>query len=606
MQTVQGIETAVLSHAVVNETRFQYYRNVFQTAPNSLAPEIQVLGSFNQGGSSLGNSADTQASYELQNNTTIVHGAHQWRFGVRARRQSDDNVSPQNFNGTFTFGGGTAPELDANNQPVLDASGQPVLVQIQSIESYRRTLLFQQLGDSPAQIRALGGGATQFSIAAGRPEISGSQSDIAPFVGDDWHALPNLQVNFGLRYEAQSNIGDKRDWAPRAGLAWAPGGKPNKPPKTVLRAGFGMFYDRFPLANILAARRYNGIVQQQYVVTNPDFFGAVPPVSSLQSFQSPQVTQEVDAHLRAPYLLQSAFTVERQLPANTTLAVTYTNSRGVHELRSLDINAPLPGTFNPNTPGSGVYPFGSPNPLFLMTSSGVYNQNQLLTNFNSQVTKSVSLTGSYTLNRALSNTDGLGTFPANPYDFRGEYGPASTDVRHRVSLGGTINTRWGLRFSPLVNIQSGAPFDITTGNDPFGTTLFNARPGLGANPSKPGLIQTHYGLLDPNPVPGETLLSRNFGRGPAPMSVNLRIGKTFAFGPEVAKPGGGAGDRRFHLTISMAGRNILNHTNPGPIIGDITSPLFGRANQVPGTLNGEGFSENANNRRLEMQTKLTF
>jgi hypothetical protein len=602
VQTVQGIETAVLSPAAINETRFQYYRNVFQTVPDSLTPEVQVLGSANLGGSSLGNSADTQTSYEYQNNTTIVHGAHQWRFGVRARRQSDDNVSPQNFNGTFTFGGGTAPELDANNQPILDASGQPVIVQIQSIERYRRTLLFQQLGYSPAQIRALGGGATQFSIAAGEPEVSVSQFDIAPFIGDDWHVLSNLQLNLGLRYEKQTNISDNRDWAPRIGLAWAPHGKPNQQVKTVIRAGFGIFYDRFALANTLTARRYNGIVQQQYIVTNPSFFGSIPPISSLQSFQSSQVTQEVDAHLRSPYLMQSAFTIERQLAVKTTLAITYTNSRGVHELRSLDTNAPLPGTFNSNSPGSAVYPFGNPNPLFLMTSSGVYNQNQLIFNFNSQVNKRVSLTGSYTFNHARSDTDGLGTFPANPYDYQGEYGPASTDIHHRVSLGGTISTRWNLRFSPLVNLQSGAPFEITAGNDPFGTTLFNARPGIGADPSKPGLIQTAYGLLDPNPVAGEPLLSRNFGRGPGQMSVNLRVGKTIAFGPEIGK----AGDRRFHLVISMSGRNLLNHTNPGPIIGDITSPLFGRANQVAGSLNGEGFSENASNRRLEMQIKFTF
>jgi hypothetical protein len=56
----------------------------------------------------------------------------------------------------------------------------------------------------------------------------------------------------------------------------------------------------------------------------------------------------------------------------------------------------------------------------------------------------------------------------------------------------------------------------------------------------------------------------------------------------------------------MSARNILNHTNPGPITGDITSPLFGRANQMYGNLNGEGFSENANNRRLEAQFRFTF
>src|ERR1039457_5937267 len=90
-------------------------------------------------------------SYELQNYTSMVHGAHSWRFGIRLRGQTDDSVSPQNFNGSFTFGGGLAPELNAQNQPILDASGRPLLAPITSIERYRRTLLVQNL--TPAQIR---------------------------------------------------------------------------------------------------------------------------------------------------------------------------------------------------------------------------------------------------------------------------------------------------------------------------------------------------------------------------------------------------------------------------------------------------------------------
>jgi hypothetical protein len=354
-----------------------------------------------------------------------------------------------------------------------------------------------------------------------------------------------------------------------------------------------MFYDRFPLSDTLAAERYNGIVQQQYVVNNPGFFPSIPSLASLAASRSPVITQEADSGLRAPYLLQSAFTVERQF-AGTTVALTYTNSRGLHSLRSLDINAPLPG--------SGLYPLGTPNPLFLMTSSGVYNQNQISANFNSKVNKSISLTGSYTFNRARSDTDGLGTFPANPYGYAGEYGPASTDVRHRVNLAGTINTKWNVRFSPLLIIQSGPPFNITTGSDLYNTTLFNARPGIDAASGKAGLIQTPYGLLDPNPTPGEALLTRNSGRGPGQISVNLRVGKTISFGPEQGK----SGTRRYNATISLSIRNLLNHTNPGPITGDITSPLFGRANQMAGSVNGEGFSENASNRRLEMQIRFTF
>jgi hypothetical protein len=626
-QTVQAADTVVLGSAV-NETRFQFYRSATQAIANSTSPTIQVLQSFNGGGATLGRTFDAQNSYELQNYTSIVKGPHAWRFGIRLRGQTDDNVSPQNFNGTFTFAGGTlAPVLNAENQPL------PEMAPITSIESYRRTLLFQQLGDTPAQIRALGGGATQFSIATGAAELAVHQFDGAIFAGDEWRARPNFTLSWGLRYEAQTNMHDWRDIAPRLAIAWAPGGSGKKAARTVLRAGFGTFYDRFALANTMAAERYNGLVQQQIVVSNPDFYPAVPSPAALAGFQSTQVIQEIGSRLRAPYILQSAVSMERQLPANTTLAVTYTNSHGLHVLRSEDINAPRTGTYDPNVPNSGVFPLGHPGAVDLMESSGLYNQNQLISNVNSKLNSGFSLFGFYVFNRARSNTDGIGTFPANPYSGAGEYGPAATDVRHRVTVGGSINLKWAVRISPFVVMQSGAPFDITSGNDAYGTTLFNARPGIATDLSKPGLIQTAYGLLDPNPGPGETILSRNYGRGPGQYNVNLRISKTIGFGRERGAAAGtsggsvsGAGaamqaatgrglggiigtpstSHRFNVSIGLSIRNLLNHTNPGPIIGNITSPYFGTANQIAGAQNGEGFYETANNRRLESQIKFTF
>ncbi|HLH32200.1 MAG TPA: hypothetical protein VKY31_13435, partial [Terriglobia bacterium] len=243
-----------------------------------------------------------------------------------------------------------------------------------------------------------------------------------------------------------------------------------------------------------------------------------------------------------------------------------------------------------------------PQIVYVMESSGLYNQNQLNVNINSRANKYVSLTGSYTLQHAMSNTDGLGTFPANPYSMVGEYGPSAFDIHHRVSLSGSINTKWNVAFNPLLNVASGPPFDITVGRDVYGTTLFNARPGIATDPSKPGLIFTKYGLLDPNPTPDETILHRNYGRGPGTVSVNLRVTKTFMFG---SKPSGS--DRPpYTWSIAMASRNLLNHTNPGPIIGNITSPLFGQANQPAGGGGNGGFSEAANNRTLEFQTRFTF
>jgi len=631
-QTVQAAETTVIGHAL-NETRFQYYRSASQAIANSSDPAVLVLQSFNGGGSTQGRTFDTQNSFELQNYTSLVKGRHSWRFGVRSRGQTDDSVSPQNFNGTFSFGGGQLePVLDAQNRALLDAGGQTQLAPIAPIERYRRTLLFQQLGYTPAQIRALGGGATQFSQSAGIADLGVHQVDAAFFAGDEWRLRANLTLNLGLRYETQSNLRDRRDLAPRVAAAWAPGATARKAARTVLRAGLGLFYDRFGLGNTLAAQRYNGVVQRQYVVADPDFYPNLPTPLALAGSGTTQTVQQIDPRLRAPYIVQSALTLERQLPAHMTLAVTYTNSHGVREFRSADVNAPLPGTYNPSVPGSGVFPLGHAGPVDLMESCGTYNQNQLISNVNAKVNGSLTLFGFYVFNRARSNTDGIGTFPANPYDSSGEYGPASTDVHHRVTAGGSVTLKWAVRISPFVTLQSGAPFDITAGSDLYGTTMFNGRPGIAAGPAKPGLIQTGYGLLDPNPAPGEPLLSRNFGRGPGQISVNLRIAKTIGFGRE---RGTGAGDtrpttgaaanlqaaagrglggligspttsHRFNLSIGLSIRNLLNHTNPGPIVGNITSSYFGFANQTAGGQNGEGFYETANNRRLESQIKFTF
>jgi hypothetical protein len=401
--------------------------------------------------------------------------------------------------------------------------------------------------------------------------------------------------------------------APRLSFAWAP--RTNSHHKTVLRAGFGTFYDRYALANTLAAERFNGSIQQQYVIANPDTFPAIPSLATLSGNRSGQIVQLPDSTLRSPYILQAAVSFERQLSASTTAAITYTNSHGVHLLRSRDINAP------------------ASSPLFLIESTGIYNQNQVIANLNTKVNQSISLFGFYVLNKAMSDTDGVGTSPANPYSYQGEYGPAATDIRHRCTIGGSISTRWNIRLSPFVILQSGAPFNLTTGNDVYGTTLFNARPGIATDASRPGLIQTSYGLLDLSPIPGERILSRNYGRGPSQFTVNLRIGKTIGFGPvkegsqkrEAAVPTAGQGQsaaldgrglnnllgapsapRRYNLILTMSVRNMLNHNNPGPIIGNITSPLFGRANQIAGAPNGEGFSENASNRRLEMKIRFTF
>ena len=638
-QTAQLTETSLLNAQTVDETRFQFVHSTLNDFGNNSVPAVNVLQAFTGFGSQIGRAYNTTNSWELQNFIAIAHSRHAWKFGLRVRAETDNDVSPQNFGGTFTFSGGLVPVLNADNQVVIGTDGNPEMEQISSIQRYQRTDILQKAGLSPEEVLALGGGASQFSIYAGNPKVQVTQADVAFFAQDDWRIRPNLTASLGLRYENQTNIRDWRDIAPRIGIAWAPGATAKRPGKTVIRAGFGMFYDRFAQSLVLQSERFNG-VERQYIVPSPPFLPpAVPPISQIAGDALVHSIYTVDPSLRAPYVMQTAFSVERQLPRNSTMAVTYTNSHALHLLLLRDINAPLPGT--------DVRPYGDRGQIFQYESDGVLNQNQLIVNLTSRMNKSFTLFTFYVLNRAMSDADGSTTFAngsatvvANPYNLALDYGRAAIDARHRFMLGGSIVTKFKLRFSPFVIARSGAPFDITTGTDENGDTVFNDRPAFATDLTKPGagVVVTPFGSFDPNPSPGEKIIPRNYGEGPAYFSVNLRLSRTFGFGPHResagmgGRPGGGPGggggrggpgggmmrgpgggmrgmfgdattDQKFNLILSISARNLFNTTNDGPYIGNLTSPFFGHANSLAG---GFGPAQAASNRRLEMQLRFMF
>jgi hypothetical protein len=658
-QTAQLTETAVLNARTINETRFQYIRTRNDQNGVSNTPTINVSGAFIGGGAPFSVNLTNTDTYELQNYTSMTHGTHAIKFGARLREYKLNSQSTSNFNGTFTFAGGRFPVLTANNQIQLDASGQQVLTQLQSIAVYRQTQLLLNQGLSPAQVRSLGYGPNQFTLNGGTPLAGVNQFDAGLFIQDDWRLRPNLTVSAGLRYEGQTNISDHFDLAPRIGIAWAPGAaKATLRPKMVIRGGFGIFYDRFNEDLTLNSIRYNGVTEQQFVVRNPDFYPNVPSIASLSSALQTQAVYKVDSHLRAPYIMQSAIGIERQLPKNITLSLNYTNSRGLHNLRTRNINAPLPGTYDPNNPNSsGVRPFGNTaGDIYLYESSGVFKQNQLLTSVQARVNPRISLFGFYSLSKANSNTDSVGTFPANQYDLSTEYGRAGFDVRNRAFIGGSMTGPYAISLSPFIMLASGAPFNITAGRDLNGDGLFTDRPAFATDLSRPSVVHTAFGVFDTNPLPGQTIIPRNYGQSPGVISINMRLSRTWGFGerressasgsggggsggpgggrgpgggggrgggppgggnmgfggPRGGGPGGmfggGSSGKRYSLTLSINSRNVINHVNLGPRIGDLSSPFFGQSISTGGGFGpgGGGGGGAAGNRKLEFMLRFSF
>jgi Carboxypeptidase regulatory-like domain/TonB dependent receptor len=547
--TFQITETAVLNPKVINETRFQFIRTVNEQEGDNAVPTVNVLEAFTAGGSQVGLSFNKESRWELQNYSTATwFPNHVFRFGVRLRGVKIDDVSRNNFGGTFNFAGGLAPQLDANNN-VVTANGVPVLINITSLERFRRTVQLQQLGFTPAQVTERGGGPTQFTLSGGNPEADVTQVDFGGFFQDEWRLRPNLSLTLGLRYEKQSNIDSKFNLAPRIFFAWAPGGTSTGQlgqfgagqPAFVVRGGFGIFYDRFTEQNTLGANRFNGVNQLRFNITDPALLGAsifsfdgsvtnVPTIDTLTGLNTPQVINRVSDDLQTPYTMISAINVEKQLPYKITAFGLLVSIRQRNNLVFRDINAPLPGTPN-------VRPDPSLGNVFQWESTGYFNMTQFILGMRTQVNPALTIFANYVGVKSESNTDCVfniqgGCFPSNSYDIEADKGRVAFLARHSFFMGGTIAIpKLKLALNPFIIARTGQFFNITTGFDTNGDRIFRERPAFASASTLPeNLRRTPYGDFDINPAPGAPIIPRNYGEGPGFFSVNLGISRTFGFG----------------------------------------------------------------------------
>lgn len=629
---LQISDTQIINAQIINETRFQFVHETSDRTPQSIAPTISVQGAFTDGGSGSGLSSDKLDRYELQNYTSMSHGKHFVKFGVRLRGTRDSNESRSGYNGNFNFGLRQDPTCAPNSSPDTCAK-------ITGIQAYQKTVQGLAQGMTLAQIIAAGGGASQYSITAGTALANVTYFDAGLYFQDDWRVKPNITFSYGLRYESQNNLGDHADFAPRIGVAWGIDGSGKKAAKTVLRAGFGIFYDRFTYDLVLQQQRLNGQTQQQFLVANPQFFlSDTPPPSDLQSSNAAAPTlYQPNSNLRTPYTMQSGLTLERQLTKSANLSVTYLNARGVHQFFTENINAPLCSTL-PCDLATATYPLGNNDNLYQYQSEGIFKQRQLIINSSIRMGTKLSLFGYYTLNHANSDAAGAGTFPSTLNDISLDYGRAAFDVRHRVFFGGTIGLPHNFRISPFMVAQSGVPFNVTTGQDLNGDSIFNDRPTFASAQSIPQNVVTNkFGSFDLVPQPGEAIVPINSLTSAGRFSLNLRLSKTFGFGQKKEPvntgaggpgaggtfgrgPGGGgprgggggmrggggfdgaANNSRYNLTFSVSARNVFNNVNLATPIGNLSSPLFGEANGLA----GGPYSSSTANRRIDLQVSFSF
>jgi hypothetical protein len=509
---------------LVNDVRVEVNRSAATTRALTGAPAVLVLDAFNAGGNQDAGVDKTSSGIVVGDAVTLQRGSHTIKAGAQFERTRLDRIDRSGFAGAFIFGADV--DRDGLGRPRFNGAAEPLV--ISPIEHYRRTVLGLP-GYTPSQ----------FFIVDGDPTVAWEQRQLGWFVLDDWSPSRRMTLSYGVRQEIQNDVGFRLNLAPRADVSWLLDDKG----QSAIKLGGGLFYRRIEPEILMEIKKLDGISREQLVVDNPPFFGAMP--STLRgAFPIRSTVYTTGEDLRVPFSMVASASFERKLTDDLFAVAQYTFNKGVDLLRLRNVA----------DPGAA--------PVLQLESPGRSLQHQLMLGLRGN-TGDVVLFANYTIGVKHSDTDGWFTVPADSTRPDSEYGWAADDQRHQLVAGATVEVDGGFFVTTSLSLASGRPYNITTGRDNNGDTLFTDRPSF-ARPGDPGAIQTPFGLLNPDPHAGETIVPRNLGREPAQMAVDVTATKTLS--------------QRVSMMVDV--QNLFNRSRLFGTTGVLASPMFGTPNQA--------------------------
>jgi hypothetical protein len=548
--------TTVSTH-LMHEARLSLRWDGETDVPNSTAPQVNVAGAFVSGGATIGQQRLRELNVEFDDDAILTTKHHTMKFGAQFQSFHEDQQLTTNFNGTYTFGGGPAPMLDANGQPVAGETET-----ITGVQQYQRAVL-----------GLAGGSPTAYSNVAGTPEVKFTQVTNAVFFQDDWEAGHGLHVAYGVRYYVQNDPTFLDAAVPRLGILCSP----TKKRTWTLNAHAGMFSGRFSESTEAEVLREDGTQRVTSTIYNP-VCGGVAGSGFNPTACSPFTGATPIHSLReyAPHLGNSTWVAEnvggtRTLPAGFNLSLAYYIGRIWNYERSENINSPL------NDQPTGPRPGPANLDILQVQNSGQGNVNIVFAGVeNHKYKRAQFFIGGVRVNLVDDTDDNEFFTPQSSKSDVGEFAHRTGQGVWHVFGNGTFTLPEKIVLSTDFQGNGGSHYNLTTGYDNNGDGDFNDRPqyavagtpSCATNPAaSPCSYATHFGQLVASG--GTGVFPRNKGVLPWSIYLDANVQRVFAL-TKNAKA-----NHSQTLTLNVRSSNVLNHTNVTSVGGVLGSPEFG-------------------------------